>query len=122
MDQSLQFDLNLINRYDKAGPRYTSYPTALELHEGFADKDYQQHIQKSNQAGGPLSLYFHLPFCDTVCFYCACNKIITKNRKHAEPYLYNLFKEIIQLGALLDPNRIVNQLHWGGGDTHFPKL
>jgi oxygen-independent coproporphyrinogen-3 oxidase len=119
MDQSLQFDLNLINRYDKAGPRYTSYPTALELHEGFADKDYQQHIQKSNQAGGPLSLYFHLPFCDTVCFYCACNKIITKNRKHAEPYLYNLFKEIIQLGALLDPNRIVNQLHWGGGTPTF---
>ena len=69
MDQSLKFDLNLINRYDKAGPRYTSYPTALELHTGFGDKAYRQHIVKSNAAGGPLSLYFHIPFCDTVCFY-----------------------------------------------------
>ncbi len=119
MDQSLQFDLDLINRYDKAGPRYTSYPTALELHEGFADKEYRQHIQKSNEAGGPLSLYFHIPFCDTVCFYCACNKIITKNRKHAEPYLNNLFKEIAQLGCLFDQDRIVNQLHWGGGTPTF---
>jgi len=78
MDQSLKFDIDLINRYDKAGPRYTSYPTALELHEGFTDEHYRQHILKSNAVGGPLSLYFHIPFCDTVCFYCACNKIVLK--------------------------------------------
>ncbi|MCF6249831.1 MAG: oxygen-independent coproporphyrinogen III oxidase [Methylococcaceae bacterium] len=119
MDQSIKFDLDLINRYDKAGPRYTSYPTALELHEGFADKEYREHICKSNAAGGPLSLYFHIPFCDTVCFYCACNKIITKNRKHAEPYLKNLFKEIATQGLLFDKNRVVNQLHWGGGTPTF---
>jgi oxygen-independent coproporphyrinogen-3 oxidase len=119
MDQSIKFDLNLIHRYDKAGPRYTSYPTALELHEGFGDKEYRQHIAKSNAAGGPLSLYFHIPFCDTVCFYCACNKIITKNRMHAEPYLNNLFKEIAMQGELFDRNRIVNQLHWGGGTPTF---
>lgn len=119
MDQSLDFDLKLINRYDKAEPRYTSYPTALELHEGFADKEYRQHISKSNQAADPLSLYFHIPFCDTVCFYCACNKIITKNRQHAEPYLNNLFKEIEMQGMLFDKNRIVNQLHWGGGTPTF---
>ncbi len=119
MDQSLLFDLNLINRYDKAGPRYTSYPTALELHEGFTDTEYRQHIQASNQAGGPLSLYFHIPFCDTVCFYCACNKIITKNRKHAEPYLDNVLKEIAMQGALFDKDRVVNQLHWGGGTPTF---
>ncbi len=119
MDQSIKFDLKLIHRYDKAGPRYTSYPTALELHEGFGDQEYRQHIAKSNAAGGPLSLYFHIPFCDTVCFYCACNKIITKNRKHAEPYLANLFKEIAMQGALFDRNRIVNQLHWGGGTPTF---
>ncbi|OYV18745.1 MAG: oxygen-independent coproporphyrinogen III oxidase [Methylococcaceae bacterium NSP1-2] len=93
MDQSLQFDLPLINRYDKAGPRYTSYPTALELHEGFTDSDYRLHIAKSNAAGGPLSLYVHIPFCDTVCFYCACNKIITKNRSHAQPYARTFFVE-----------------------------
>ncbi len=119
MDQSIAFDLSLINRYDKAGPRYTSYPTALELHDGFTDKDYRRHIAASNAAGGPLSLYFHIPFCDTVCFYCACNKIVTKNRKHAEPYLANLCKEIAMQGDLFDSDRVVNQLHWGGGTPTF---
>ena len=119
MDQSVKFDLNLINRYDKSGPRYTSYPTALELHEGFTQQDYQQQIALSNARGGPLSLYFHIPFCDTVCYYCACNKIITKNREHAEPYLANLFKEIELQGALFDKSRPVNQLHWGGGTPTF---
>ena len=119
MDQSILFDADLINRYDKAGPRYTSYPTALELHEGFTDTDYRWHIAKSNAAGGPLSLYFHIPFCDTVCYYCACNKIVTKNRKHAEPYLDNLCKEIAMQGDLFDSSRIVNQLHWGGGTPTF---
>lgn len=119
MDQSIKFDLDLIHRYDKAGPRYTSYPTALELHDGFGDKEYREHIEKSNVAGGPLSLYFHIPFCDTVCFYCACNKIITKNRKHAEPYLNNLYKEISLQGSLFDKDRVVNQLHWGGGTPTF---
>ncbi|MDP3010554.1 MAG: oxygen-independent coproporphyrinogen III oxidase [Methylococcales bacterium] len=119
MDQSLHFDLPLINRYDKAGPRYTSYPTALELHDGFTEHDYRSHIAKSNAAGEPLSLYVHIPFCDTVCFYCACNKIITKNRAHAQPYLDNLCKEIAMQGALFDKNRVVNQLHWGGGTPTF---
>ncbi|WP_347985908.1 oxygen-independent coproporphyrinogen III oxidase [Methylomonas sp. AM2-LC] len=119
MDQSIKFDLDLIHRYDKSGPRYTSYPTALELHEGFADAEYRQHIDKSNAAGGPLSLYFHIPFCDTVCFYCACNKIITKNRAHAVPYLESLLQEITMQGALFDKNRKVNQLHWGGGTPTF---
>jgi oxygen-independent coproporphyrinogen-3 oxidase len=119
MDQSIKFDLDLIHRYDKAGPRYTSYPTALELHEGFTEDDYRRHIAQSNAVGGPLSLYFHIPFCDTVCFYCACNKIVTKNRKHAEPYLDNLYKEIAMQGELFDSNRIVDQLHWGGGTPTF---
>lgn len=119
MDQSIKFDLDLINRYDKSGPRYTSYPTALELHEGFGDVEYRQHVAKSNAAGGPLSLYFHIPFCDTVCFYCACNKIITKNRAHSAPYLDNLCNEIAMQGDLFDHNRQVNQLHWGGGTPTF---
>ena len=119
MDQTLLFDTDLIKRYDKAGPRYTSYPTALELHDGFTENDYRLHIAKSNLAGGPLSLYFHIPFCDTVCFYCACNKIVTKNRQHAEPYINNLCKEIAMLGALFDSTRVVNQLHWGGGTPTF---
>ena len=119
MDQSIKFDLDLINRYNKSGPRYTSYPTALELHEGFGDAEYRQQIAKSNVAGGPLSLYFHIPFCDTVCFYCACNKIITKNRAHAVPYFDSLVSEIAMQGDLFDKNRVVNQLHWGGGTPTF---
>ncbi|CAG1021681.1 oxygen-independent coproporphyrinogen III oxidase [Patescibacteria group bacterium] len=119
MDQSLQFDLELIRRYDKSGPRYTSYPTALELHEGFSEADYRAHIAKSNATGDPLSLYVHIPFCDTVCFYCACNKIITKNRAHAQPYLNNLCQEIQMQGDLFDKNRLVKQLHWGGGTPTF---
>ena len=119
MDQSLEFDLKLINRYDKAGPRYTSYPTALELHDGFTEAHYRQEIIKSNASGGPLSLYFHIPFCDTVCFYCACNKIVTKNRQHTEPYLANLLKEIALQGHLFAANREVRQLHWGGGTPTF---
>lgn len=119
MDQSVKFDLDLIHRYDKSGPRYTSYPTALELHEGFTGEDYRHQIELSNARGGPLSLYFHIPFCDTVCYYCACNKIITKNRDHAEPYLANLFKEIELQGTLFDRKRVVNQLHWGGGTPTF---
>jgi oxygen-independent coproporphyrinogen-3 oxidase len=119
LEQTVTFDLDLIKRYDKAGPRYTSYPTAVEFDEKFTSDSYNQQIAISNQRGGPLSLYFHLPFCDTVCFYCACNKIITKNRKHAEPYLVNLHKEIALQAALFDSNRIVEQLHWGGGTPTF---
>ncbi len=119
MDQSIEFDVSLIKRYDRAGPRYTSYPTALELHEGFGEQDYRKQIEQSNAGGGPLSLYFHIPFCDTVCYYCACNKIITKNRKHAEPYLTNLHREIALQAQLFDSARTVNQLHWGGGTPTF---
>jgi len=119
LEQTVTFDLDLIKRYDKAGPRYTSYPTAVEFDEKFNADSYRQQIALSNQRGGPLSLYFHLPFCDTVCFYCACNKIITKNRKHAEPYLANLHKEIALQANLFDSNRVVEQLHWGGGTPTF---
>ncbi len=119
MEQTVTFDLDLIKRYDKAGPRYTSYPTAVEFHSQFTTDDYARHAAISNHRGGPLSLYFHLPFCDTVCFYCACNKIITKNRKHAQPYLNHLYKEIAFQAALFDADRRVEQLHWGGGTPTF---
>ena len=119
MDQSIQFDLELIQRYDRAGPRYTSYPTAVEFDERFGAEEYRNHIADSNAKGGPLSLYFHLPFCDTVCFFCACNKIITKNRRHAGPYLEQLHREIAMVGALFDQQRVVEQLHWGGGTPTF---
>jgi len=119
MNPSVRFDGDLIRRYDSAAPRYTSYPTALEFHNGVNADRYKEHIALSNQRGGPLSLYFHLPFCDTVCFYCACNKIVTKNRGHAQPYLENLQQEVSMQAALFDSERRVEQLHWGGGTPTF---
>ena len=121
MDQSLIFDIDLIKRYDKAGPRYTSYPTAVQFHEGFGAEDYRAVVEKTNQEAElrPLSLYFHIPFCDTVCYYCGCNKIVTKNRNRAQPYLDNLYAEIKMQGELFDRSRVVDQLHWGGGTPTF---
>ncbi|MCB1760442.1 MAG: oxygen-independent coproporphyrinogen III oxidase [Gammaproteobacteria bacterium] len=119
MDQSLIFDLELIHKYDHAGPRYTSYPTAPQFHEGFGEREYRDAVAESNRSGQPLSLYFHIPFCDTVCFYCACNKIATKDRGLASPYLQRLFREIEMQSALFDPARKVEQLHWGGGTPTF---
>jgi oxygen-independent coproporphyrinogen III oxidase len=113
------FDPALIRRYDKAGPRYTSYPTAVQFHEGFGAAEYHAAATASNASGAPLSLYFHLPFCDTVCYYCACNKIVTRNRRRTGPYLERLFREIELQGVLFDRSRPVDQLHWGGGTPTF---
>ncbi len=121
MEQILTFDMDLIRRYDKAGPRYTSYPTAVSFHEGFGAKEYRAVIERTNseQPQRPLSLYFHIPFCDTVCFYCGCNKIATKDRSKSPPYLDRVSKELEMQGALFDRSRVVEQLHWGGGTPTF---
>ncbi|HYQ90920.1 MAG TPA: oxygen-independent coproporphyrinogen III oxidase [Candidatus Competibacteraceae bacterium] len=119
MDTSVIFDSELIRKYDQAGPRYTSYPTAVQFHKGFGAADYQALALASNTSGKPLSLYLHIPFCDTVCFYCACNKIVTKKRARAAPYLQRLEREIALQGALFDRSRPVTQLHWGGGTPTF---
>jgi len=119
MNHQLIFDAELIRRYDKAGPRYTSYPTAVQFREGFGEAEYRAAAVTSNAGSAPLSLYFHLPFCDTVCYYCACNKIVTKNRKRTAPYLERLFREIELQGELFDRSRPVDQLHWGGGTPTF---
>jgi oxygen-independent coproporphyrinogen III oxidase len=119
MNHQLIFDAELIHRYDKAGPRYTSYPTAVQFREGFGEAEYRAAAAASNAGSAPLSLYFHLPFCDTVCYYCACNKIVTKNRKRTAPYLERLFREIELQSELFDRRRPVDQLHWGGGTPTF---
>ena len=115
----LEFDSQLIERYDLSGPRYTSYPTAVQFTETFEVDDYVAQVKAGNEAARPLSLYFHLPFCDTICFYCACNKVVTKNRERAQPYLDQLHKEITLQSDLFDNNRKVDQLHWGGGTPTF---
>ena len=113
------FDKDLIQRYDKAGPRYTSYPTAVQFSEEFTNNDYRQMATASNISMRPLSLYFHIPFCDTVCFYCGCNKVVTKDRSRAAPYLQRLHQEIALQSQLFDAERPVEQLHWGGGTPTF---
>jgi oxygen-independent coproporphyrinogen-3 oxidase len=121
MKQNLIFDADLIRRYDQSGPRYTSYPTAAQFHGNISVDDYRRWAQHSNEDPIPrtLSLYFHIPFCDTVCFYCACNKIVTGDHSRATPYLEHLYKEIELQGQLFDRDRIVDQLHWGGGTPTF---
>jgi oxygen-independent coproporphyrinogen-3 oxidase len=115
------FDPELIRRYDRPGPRYTSYPTAVQFDSGFGAAQYRAAAVRGRvrQPARSLSLYFHLPFCDTVCFYCACNKIVTKNRARAIPYLEALHREIEMQGALFGDQRAVEQLHWGGGTPTF---
>lgn len=115
------FDRELIERYDVAGPRYTSYPTAIQFSPEFGNVEYLEAVQRSNGDVVPasLSLYVHLPFCDTVCYYCACNKIITRNRDHAARYLDRLRIEIERQGRLFASDRVVRQIHWGGGTPTF---
>jgi len=113
----LILDPDLIRRYNVSGPRYTSYPTALQFSE-FSPADLEQAIAGSCFAGKDLSLYFHLPFCATLCYYCACNKIVTRKREPAIEYL-QLLEEELRLAAPHFENRYVSQLHWGGGTPTF---
>ena len=121
MRDLVDIDAELVSRYDTAGPRYTSYPTAAQFHAGFGEARYRERAERTNRdvPARPLSLYFHLPFCPNICFYCACNKVITKNRARIAPYLERLSKEIALQGALFDRARWVEQLHWGGGTPTF---
>jgi oxygen-independent coproporphyrinogen-3 oxidase len=113
-------DPDLLRHYDKTGPRYTSYPTALQFTEKFRDADYHRAARTSNRhPDRALSLYYHIPFCATLCFYCACSKIITKNRARGEEYLGYLFREIELQGDLYERHRKVTQLHLGGGTPTF---
>ena len=116
-----EFNLDLIKKYDKAGPRYTSYPTAVVFNDKFDSDAYIRQAQNSNisNAAAPLSLYFHIPFCDTLCFYCACNKIATKKRDKADIYLDYLDKEMAMHAALYDKDRKIEQMHFGGGTPTF---
>ena len=121
MSKPTLFHEDLINRYDRPGPRYTSYPPATEFHDGITEDDYREWARQSNEEPipKPLSLYFHIPFCSSICYYCACNKVITKRKEKAEPYLEDLFREIEIQASLFDSDREVRQLHWGGGTPGF---
>lgn len=116
----LEVDLDLIRRLDKNGPRYTSYPTADRFTKDFNVDSYKGWLGKRAAAESrPLSLYIHIPFCNTLCFYCACNKIITKDFSKADEYVEYLLKEMAMQSALLGEKQVVEQLHFGGGTPTF---
>ena len=115
----IKWDLDLIRRYDLSGPRYTSYPTAIQFDPELSAIDLVRTGQQTADLNTPLSLYVHIPFCAHVCYYCACNKVITRNRKKAQPYLDTVYKEMIQLSEWYSNDRIVEQLHLGGGTPTF---
>jgi oxygen-independent coproporphyrinogen-3 oxidase len=121
----VDFDAGLIARLSKSGPRYTSYPTADRFTESYGYRDYLQAVadRRGRTMAAPLSLYLHIPFCDTVCYYCACNKIVTKNREKAAIYLAYLKREVAMQGALFagtgGQDAEVEQLHFGGGTPTY---
>ncbi|MDF2182887.1 oxygen-independent coproporphyrinogen III oxidase [Neptuniibacter sp. CAU 1671] len=120
MDNNLiKWDLDLIKRYDLSGPRYTSYPTAVQFDPALAPADLVNCAQQTTDLSAPLSLYVHIPFCEHVCYYCACNKVITRNRNKAQPYLDTVYREMAQLSQWYSNDRSVTQLHWGGGTPTF---
>ncbi|MBN4063460.1 oxygen-independent coproporphyrinogen III oxidase, partial [Cardiobacterium sp. AH-315-I02] len=121
MNNKVIFNKDLIRRYDTFGPRYTSYPTAVQFTTDFTLDDYLGGVKHSNEdpIPSPLSLYLHIPFCDTICYYCGCSKVITKDKSKAEHYIKLLKREIELQGALFAKDRAVTQIHWGGGTPTF---
>ena len=113
------FDQELIERYDGRGPRYTSYPTALQFSERLGESQYRANALASNAGGAPLSLYVHIPFCHSLCYYCGCNKIVTRNQVRVERYMEMLHEEIRMQSELFDRNRQTQQLHFGGGTPTY---
>ncbi|HSX71589.1 MAG TPA: radical SAM protein, partial [Pseudomonas sp.] len=119
MLDAIHWDADLIRRHDRPGPRYTSYPTAVQFHSEIGSFDLLHALRDSRKALRPLSLYVHVPFCANICYYCACNKVITKDRGRALPYLERLEQEVELISRHLDRGQVVEQLHFGGGTPTF---
>ena len=119
--RSWRFDPDLLRRYDRPGPRYTSYPTAPHFAEGFGESDFREIARRSNDDPIPrqLSLYVHVPFCRSPCFYCGCNRVITRDDTRGRIYLDRLEREVALAAPLFDRDREVVQLHLGGGTPNF---
>jgi oxygen-independent coproporphyrinogen-3 oxidase len=112
----MYIDKDLIHKYNKPGPRYTSYPPANHFTEAFTEADHMQMLKASNhQSPGKISLYIHIPFCPQICYFCGCNTQLMKGRGRVNEYLEALNKEIAMVAGYLDSSRRVSQIHWGGG-------
>ena len=121
MKQFDSIDVELLRKYDRPGPRYTSYPTAPVFTPSFGAKEYREEIERTNSpdANSDLSLYFHFPFCDTLCYFCGCTMLVTHSRDRIREYNGYLKKEIEMVAPLLSRTRKVSQLHWGGGTPSY---
>ncbi|HUA65328.1 MAG TPA: oxygen-independent coproporphyrinogen III oxidase [Alphaproteobacteria bacterium] len=116
---ALNVNLDLVKKYNVPGPRYTSYPPATQFTHALTWPELFEEIAANNRSGRALSLYFHIPFCETLCWFCGCTTVITNNHGQAKSYLDHLEKEVMRMALLLDPGREVVQLHWGGGSPTF---
>ena len=113
--------ISLLQKFDISGPRYTSYPTADRFVEAFTENNYKEALEQRRlrSLNQPLSIYVHIPFCESLCFYCACNKIVTKHHERSREYLDYLKKEINLHLDYLGQKQVVSQLHLGGGSPTF---
>ena len=126
-EASVQIDIDLVKKYDKPGPRYTSYPTADRFIEAYDAHTHQATLEQRSITWGPaahtnvqpLSVYVHIPFCNTICYYCGCNKVVTKNHGRAARYLRYLEREFALVAAMLKGSRRAEQVHLGGGTPTF---
>ena len=119
MRQDLSVGEEFVARYNRPGPRYTSYPTAPVWTESFGPKEFEAALEDADRKASPVSLYMHLPFCESLCLFCACNVIIQKDKRVAPPYLVTLKKEIDRISQGISRKRQVTQFHWGGGTPTY---
>jgi oxygen-independent coproporphyrinogen III oxidase len=119
MHEGLSVGEDFVNRYNRPGPRYTSYPTAPVWTDAYGPADFESAMQNAETNRSPVSLYMHLPFCESLCLFCACNVIIRKDKSGTPPYLSVLKKEIDHIASRVSRNRQVAQFHWGGGTPTY---
>src|SRR5437660_9114308 len=119
MNDELRVSEEFLARYNRPGPRYTSYPTAPVWNDDFGIDDLEKIHAEADAARTPVSLYMHIPFCESLCLFCACNVIIQKDKKVAPPYLDVLKREITRVGGAISRKREVTQFHWGGGTPTY---
>ncbi|MGO9481513.1 MAG: coproporphyrinogen III oxidase, partial [Candidatus Kryptoniota bacterium] len=114
-------DIELIKKYDRPGPRYTSYPPAPAFSSSFTADDFIQSLKENNTPDNDaeMSLYYHIPFCDTLCYFCGCNMLITRSRERIAEYLVYLKREMELSAPFFNKNRRAGQLHWGGGTPSY---
>jgi oxygen-independent coproporphyrinogen III oxidase len=115
----LEISEEFLRKYDRPGPRYTSYPTAPVWQESFGRSDFEEVMAEADARATPASLYLHIPFCESLCLFCACNVVIRKDHSAAAPYLASLRREIETVARFVSRRRPVVQLHWGGGTPTY---